>query len=340
MEPRNGILSAGSWILDQVKIIDQYPAQDALANILSNTRGNGGAPYNVLKNLARLKATFSLEGVGLIGDDENGRIIQEDCKAHGIATSHLVETPGASTSYTDVMSVRSTGRRTFFHARGANALLGEELIGQALQESNARLFHLGYLLLLDRLDEIDEHGETGASRVFKQASARGFITSADVVSEASDRFKTVVPPVLPHLDVLFVNEYEAERITGLSIGKGRDIELSGAEDAAIALLEMGVRKWVILHFTEGAMAISRQTGTVYQPAVKVPEDQIVGSAGAGDAFAAGVLMGLHEGWHIQECLRLGVCAAASSLFAAGCSDGVLPADKALKLGDQLGFYSY
>ena len=33
--PRQGILAAGNFIVDYVKIIDGYPAQDMLASILS-----------------------------------------------------------------------------------------------------------------------------------------------------------------------------------------------------------------------------------------------------------------------------------------------------------------
>ena len=51
------------------------------------------------------------------------------------------------------MTERGNGRRTFFHARGANALWqGDDLDFKKL---NARIFHLGYLLLLDALDEPD-----------------------------------------------------------------------------------------------------------------------------------------------------------------------------------------
>jgi sugar/nucleoside kinase (ribokinase family) len=49
------------------------------------------------------------------------------------------------------------------------------------------------------------------------------------------------------------------------------------------------------------------------------------------AFASGVLHGLHEAWGIAESLRLGVCAAASSLSDPSCSAGVLPADECLGL---------
>ena len=335
---RHGILAAGNWIVDLVKIIDAYPVQDALANILDEKQGNGGSPYNILKDMARLGATFPLQGVGLLGDDENGRFILDDCQANGIDTSNFVIDNRATTSYTSVMSVKNTGRRTFFHMRGANAQLDRLHI--PLEKSQAKIFHLGYLLLLDKLDELYADGRTNASILLEEALAMGFMTSADVVSESSDRFRSVVPPALPYLDVLFVNEYEAERITGITIGKDKYIDLEHAEDAAIALLEMGVRQWVVLHFPEGAMAVNADVGTVYQPSVQVPANRIVGAAGAGDAFASGVLYGLHEGYEMQECLKLGVCAAATSLFDASCSNGVLKKDDALAVGDAFGFYSY
>ena len=112
---RSGIIAGGNWIVDHVKLIDTWPPQDALASILSQSAGNGGSAYNLLKNIAKLGATFPLEAVGLVGDDADGRAILADCAAHGIATGQLRATAEVATSYTDVMTVRDTGRRTFFH---------------------------------------------------------------------------------------------------------------------------------------------------------------------------------------------------------------------------------
>ena len=67
MSRRQGILAGGNWIVDNLKVVDTYPQQDALANILSETIGNGGSPFNVLVDLARLGASFPLAGIGLVG---------------------------------------------------------------------------------------------------------------------------------------------------------------------------------------------------------------------------------------------------------------------------------
>lgn len=332
---RSGILAGGNWLIDHVKILDTWPAQDSLANILAESWGNGGAPYNVLKDLARLGATFPLQGIGLVGADADGERILADCRAHRIDVSRLRPTAEAPTAYSDVMTERATGRRTFFYQRGVNARLGPEHFDFA--STDARIFHLGYLLLLDRLDEL-ERGEPRACDVFRRARAAGLMTSLDCVSDNSDRFASIVKPVLPEVDVLFVNDFEAEKLTGVPLVGASGIRRADVERAARMLVSFGVRQWVVLHFPSAVCACGQGDEIRWQPSVRVPQPAIAGTAGAGDALAAGVLLGLHEGMPMGEALRLGVCTAASSLFDATCSNGVRPAGECLTLAEQHGVH--
>ena len=59
-----GLLAGGNWIIDQVKMIDVYPQPEQLSNIRSQSQGTGGAPYNVLVDLAKSGAPFPLYGGG------------------------------------------------------------------------------------------------------------------------------------------------------------------------------------------------------------------------------------------------------------------------------------
>jgi sugar/nucleoside kinase (ribokinase family) len=161
----------------------------------------------LLIDLARLKAPFPLAAVGLVGNDAAGEYIRRDCHSHQIDTRQLHITKEAPTSYTDVMTVKSTGRRTFFHQRGANALLDQTHFDFA--QSDARIFHLGYLLLLDRLDQPDPVCGTVAASVLKRAQESGFKTSVDLVSVESDRFGEIVLPALRYCDYCILNEFEA-----------------------------------------------------------------------------------------------------------------------------------
>src|SRR5688500_42886 len=333
---RRGILAGGNWIVDHVKLIDAWPAEDTLVSILGQSSSNGGSPYNLLVDLARLGAPFPLAGAGLVGDDENGRAILADCRAHQIDASQLRMTSAAATSYTDVMTVVNTGRRTFFHQRGANAHLDVEHF--RFDVTNARLFHLGYALLLDGLDRIDD-GRPRACKVLQQAKAAGLQTSLDCVSEASNRFQTIVKPMLPFVDILFANDFEAETLTGAPLRRKNAIHAAAVGEAARLLLKAGVQSWVVIHFPEAAFACHVSGQGLWQPSVRVPQQAIAGAAGAGDALAAGVLFGVHEEWPMARSLNLGVCAAAASLTHPSCSAGVARAETCSASAERLGYNS-
>ncbi|MDG2125166.1 MAG: carbohydrate kinase family protein, partial [Verrucomicrobiales bacterium] len=207
--PRHGLLAAGNFIIDHVKTIDAFPEQDMLVNITADTASNGGGPYNVLKDLSELGAPFPLAAAGLVGNDPAGDTILTDLSTHGIDTTAVLRTADAPTSYTDAMTVASTGRRTFFHHRGTNALLGTTHLVPELETSTARLFYLGYLMLLDNLDAIQPDKTTNAATVLAHASSLGFTTVADLVSIDHPDFAASVRPSLPHTDLLFLNEREA-----------------------------------------------------------------------------------------------------------------------------------
>lgn len=335
---RSGVIAGGNWIVDHVKLIDRWPPQDALANIHSQFSSNGGSPYNLLKNLARLGAPFPLEAIGRVGDDEAGRFIRADGAAHGIDLSQLGTSASRPTSYTDVMTEQGSGRRTFFHCRGANAELAPEHFD--FRRTRARLFHLGYLMLLDALDGPGATAPTAAVEVLRAAREAGLVTSVDVVSDLSERFGPTVRPALPEIDLLFLNEFELARITGVETAPQGRIEPAAVARAAGELLRGGVRQWVVVHFPAAVLALGAQGEAHWQPSLKLPPDYIQGAAGAGDAVASGVVYGLHEGWPMPECLRLGVCAAAASLAHPTCSEGVRSRLECLQLAGRFGFNAF
>ena len=332
----HGILAGGNWIIDQVKLIDVYPKPEQLGNIQGQSQGTGGAPFNVLVDLARSGAPFPLFGAGLVGKDALGQEILRICRQYRIDTRHLRATDKARTSYTDVMTEKKDGRRTFFHARGANALWnGEDL---NFRQPKPRIFHLGYLLLLDALDKPDAKYGTAAARLLARAQAEGVKTSVDVVSEESDRFSKIVNPALKHVDYCILNEIEAGNTTGFKIRLANgELDKAAVRHAAGALLQQGVRELVTIHFPEGAFARTRSGEDAWQSSLKLPADYIAGTAGAGDAFCAGMLLGLHEDWDLKRCLLTGVCIAAASLAHPTCTAAVGSLKSSLALAKKFGF---
>jgi len=337
--PRTGLLAAGNFIVDRFKIIDYYPREEMLASILRETSGNGGGPYNVLKDLAKMGASFPLAAAGLLGEDATGDAIVADCSAHGIGTAGLRRTPAAPTSYTDAFTVESTGRRTFFHQRGANSLLAPEHFD--FSATTARVFYLGYFMLLETLDRVDADGRTGASRVLEAAQAAGMLTVADMVSVEHADFARSAGASLPFLDWFILNEVEAGKLIGRPLrdggADGGGLDWGGCGEAAGVLLSLGVRCGVVIHFVEGAVATTADGVVHAQGSVRLPPGFIRGATGAGDAFAAGFIHGLHEAFPVSVCLRQAVSAAAMCLSDPTTSEGLGPLADCLALGEEHGF---
>jgi len=331
---RCGVLAAGNWIADTAKIIDAWPAQDTLCSILAEQTCNGGGAYNILVDLAELGAPFPLEGAGCIGADAAGEAIRADCRRRGIGTTALHTHPQAPTSYTDVMTVQSTGRRTFFHQRGANRFFAPGDVD--CPASTARWFYLGYPLLLDAMDAEDPEFGTGCARLLAAARASGHLTMADLVSVDHPDYAGHVARLLPHTDVLVLNEIEAGRATGISLD-GPPSRGGAWQQAAEALLHGGVGRAVVIHHPQGALAAPRSGSSQVQPALRVPPEAIRGTVGAGDAFAAGLLCGLHEGMDLTTCLEQAACAAAACLTHPTTSGGLRPLADCRALAAQWGW---
>lgn len=332
MNSRHGILAGGNFIIDHVKLIDAWPAQDMLATIVQETSSNGGGPYNVLKDLAAMQAPFPLSAVGLVGQDTNGAWIIDDCQKAGIDTTQLHRTTAAPTSYTDAMTVMNTGRRTFFHQRGANALLG--LSHFDFHQTAARVFHLGYLMLLDEMDRELPDGGTVATRVLEAAQKQGLLTTVDIVSTENPRFRPITEAALPHIDHLVINEIEAGKVVGVDLRSGSSIRLRACMDAAQRLIQKGVRRQVVIHFADGAVAADADGQVTLQGSLQLPPGYIIGATGAGDAFASGYLWGVHENWSTERSLELAVCSAAACLTHATPSHGLRPMDQCLLLAEE------
>ena len=336
---KQGIVAAGHWIIDHVKVIDHYPRQSSLATVLNESMGNGGGPYNVLKDLSRLRVDIPLRGIGLVGDDDLGRIILDDCRKSGIDPRGLSITGLTSTSYTDVMTVQSSGERTFFHNRGANARFTEDHVDDSVLQG--RLFYLGYMALLDALDAIGADGMTGAARIFERARRAGLGTIADLVSVPHPDYAAVVGASLPFIDFLFLSETEAEFLVGRPItDESGALEVSRSAMAAAEIFERGVQRLVTIHAPEGAVVFDGKGNRYGQGSVNLPKRLCRSAVGAGDAFAAGFMYGLHEDWEVDACLRTAVCVAASCLLDDTCSEGILSLEECLDLGKLYGYRAF
>lgn len=323
MTQRSGIIAAGNMLVDHVHQIVQWPQRGWLAEIVHSERSTGGAPLNVLLTLAKMHVGLPLQAVGLVGDDHDGDYIMAMLDQYHVNRQHVRRTTFAPTSMSQVMTDPS-GQRTFFHSPAANRLL--DLPAFDGLEPTYKIFHLGYLLLLDSLDMEDAEYGTRSARLLAQMAQQGYETSLDLVSRQGDpRYRPMVLPALRWLDYLVINELEAGEFSGLEIRRSNgEPHIEHIAQAGALLLESGVRQRVVIHCPEGAWGMEPGGEGVWVPSFHLTHEEIIGSVGAGDAFCAGMLYGCHEKWPLVESLKLAHACARANLLCANAIDGAKP----------------
>lgn len=310
---KNGIAVAGSILVDKINEISAYPKSGELTKIINVERAVGGCVPNVAIDLKRIDKNLNVFAVGKIGKDDEGHFVKDVLSSNGVDVS-LISTSEKKTSFTDVMSVGG-GQRTFFTYPGASADFG--YCDVPLNSLRAKMLHLGYFLLLDKIDS----GE--GERILKDAQSLGIKTSIDLVTENSDRYSLVIP-CLKYTDNVIINEIEASRITGIECAS------KTLKETAEKIKSFGVKERVIIHSSFESACLSNDGFTIL-PSYDLPEGWIKGSTGAGDAFCAGALLGIYRDWSDEKILSFASSVAVSALSQQDAISGVLCEEEILKL---------
>ncbi len=322
---KSGVVCAGNWIVDTVHGIDQWPQKNDLVRIDSQTVGVGGGAANVLSDLRSLGAEFPLVPVGKLGRDQYAEIILKHCREFGFPLDFLVQDDTAPTAHTHVMNLPGDSR-TFFYQGGTNDTFdADDVPMERLAELDARVFYLGYLTLLGRLDIVRSDGTTQAGEVLEKAQDSGMKTCVDLVSTKTAQFEAIVCAALPYIDYLIVNETEIARTCGSPVfGEDGTLDSDLLLTAAQYALDNGVSTAVIVHCPQTALWLAKDSLPIWSEPEPVEPHEIKSPVGAGDAFCAGVIFGIHEGWSAEQTLKLAHKAARAALGGLTATDGVKP----------------
>ena len=82
---------------------------------------------------------------------------------------------------------------------------------------------------------------------------------------------------------------------------------------AQGMLDLGVRKAVIIHCVERVVWVEANKDTFVIEIEPLRPEEIASNLGAGDAFCAGLLYGIHESRGPERAIQLGNAAAQASL---------------------------
>ena len=268
------VCALGDLVLDVVVRLERPPARGA--DVGASTRaGAGGQAANVAAWAAALGGRGRY--LGKRAADSVGDVVAREIEAHGV---ELHGPCGEGRTGVVVSLVDAEGERTMASDRGISPDLRADEVDAAWLEG-ARTLHIsGYALARDPVG-------AAAEQLAAVAHDLGVQLSVDLAASTiiDERFRDRLTEVAP--DVIFANEDEREALGG----------------------ELLAPTWVLKRGPRGCV-FARDGLYVELPASDV---EVVDSTGAGDALAAGFLLG----GALDEAARRGMRAAARCVSRLG-----------------------
>jgi sugar/nucleoside kinase (ribokinase family) len=278
--------------------LDRLPHEGELLAIDALPVTVGGCAANVGVALARQGVEADV--VGSIGRDWAGEVVVSLLEASGVSCARIVYHDALPTSQTVALLVKGQDRR-FLHLFGANAALTVAHMDRDWLRT-LDVFYLGGLYVLPGID-MDAFAD-----MLRFCRAEGVTTVVDVITPQSVSDFGGLAKILPHVDYFIPNEDEAARITGRA----------NVREQIAALQGWGAHTLVITQGSKGLTAAQGDKIWRAQPFAV----EAVDPSGGGDAFAAGLIYGIGNGWALPEMLRYASVLGASATLAVGTTTSV------------------
>lgn len=276
--------------------IPRLPAAGELLKVEDFLLTTGGCAANTGIDLSRLGVSTAV--IGKVGADSFGDFVVQDLARHGLDTQGIRRS-AQGTSRTVILPVVGEDRR-YIHAVGANGdfTAADVDLQQVLA---AQVLYVGGYMLLPQLEA---RALADLFAAAKQAGVKTVLDVAGVTLPAREE----LAQLLPHVDVFLPNHDEACILTG---------ETDPARQAA-ALLDLGASVAGITLGGEGAY-ICTSSKAIRAGTFAV---DVVDPSGGGDAFDAGFIVGMLEGWSLEATVEFASATGALACTALGCTAGL------------------
>jgi len=242
--------------------------------------------------------------VCVLADDVLGEMVLQEMVRAGVDVSHIGRQPQTQSGIGIYLLLFGNKKRPLTY-RYPNHYPWPNPLGQADLDfllSGRHIHCAGYL-------HYHEMWNDDLAQLYRAAQARGLTTSFDpqgMLVQYEGAWIEPVREILKYTDLLLVDAHEATRLT-LS---------ADVITAALVLQQAGPRIVVVKNGVHGTFVCTREQSFL-QPVCVVPDEEIVDSVGAGDAFDAAFVTAFLSGWPLERCARFASAAAASSLRGAG-----------------------
>lgn len=303
---RDRIVAVGEVAVDVIATgMPRIPKKWSEVEIIENfgLYPAGSAGY-FAQCLARLGMRCSL--VGKIGADQFGELLLAEFRKEKVDTRFLKISKTDETAITLLLVLRN-GKKISFVTRPPRIESSDIDLGCLTAAS--RLHFSGYLMVPSMW------GRPTIS-LMKRAREDGLQTSLDTQMSITGNWRKPLSGVLEHVDLLFLDEDEARKVSGVS----------SLKRAGRILLKRGPRTVVVKLGKKGCRIFTGDEDiTVPGYAVKA-----LSTVGAGDAFDAGYLYSTTMNWSLARRGAFANGVAALSCTALDCKHGIKGATQVMR----------
>lgn len=289
-------------------ILPKLPDPGELISVKEIYLATGGCASNTAVSLSKIGLKAGV--IGKVGNDIFGDFVINYLKENGVDISTVSRSKEKATSKTIILLTADEDRR-FIHNFGANADFGLDDI-DLNYVCQAKALYVGGYLVLPRLNQ------ASLIKLFKLAKEKNISTFLDVVAPGPDPdLINQCKEAFSYTDYFLPNQDEARILTGKEDPESQAEVFLKYNPEMVVVITMG---------REGAL-IRTKDKVIRSKVYKV---DIVDPSGGGDAFDAGFIFGILQGWNLEKTLQFASAMGASAVTAIGCTTGVFTRDEALK----------
>ncbi len=278
----------------EMKLVDKNQSQEIFKKLISQNPKifPGGSSSNTVAGVSFLGGTSAF--LGKLGNDDYGFLYENKTKEFGVTakfSKHNSDMTGNA-----ITLITPDFERTFAVHLGASLSFNEKDIFEE-EIKNSKILHLeGYQLGNPFLQKAVLY----AIKIAKENDIKISldVSDAGLIKENLDFFKKIIKE---HIDIVFLNETEAEALTGKSPEQAVN-EIS--QICEIAVVKLG----------EKGSLIKNKDSLLKIPGFKA---KVINTNGAGDMYAAGILYGLTNNFDLKEAGHLASYAASLIVSSPG-----------------------
>ena len=268
--------------------------------------GPGGKGSNQAIGAARLGGRVNF--ISRVGKDTFGEMGLRMYEAEGVNTEFVIVDAMLATGAAAILIEAGRGENAIVVTPGAaSALLTEDVDRARRRIAESAVF----MTQLELPVPVVEYG----LRVAREYGVATILNPAPACALDDEVFALC--------DYVTPNENEAAALTGLPVASMED-----AERAAAALLGRGARNVVLTLGARGALV---KNAVLTEHVAAYDAGPVVDTTGAGDAFNAGLAVGLSEGMDLVQAARFGCAVAGISVTRPGTAPSMPRRDEVERL---------